>query len=84
MIPIFTMQLDIRSEANKTFGFSKRVTILLYEGCCRVLSILMSFSVREKNAISAPEKRKDNTKSTTNTKTKMVVSAEVMANIVSN
>jgi hypothetical protein len=56
----------------------------LYEGCCRVLSILMSFSVREKNAISAPEKRKDNTKSTTNTKTKMVVSAEVMANMVSN
>jgi len=45
----------------------------------------MSFSVNEKNAISDPEKRKDNTKSISNTKNRIVeVDAGVMAIIVSN
>jgi hypothetical protein len=48
------------------------------------LSIFISFSVSEKNAISDPEKRKDNTKSTRRMKTRNVVVAGVIAIIVSN
>jgi len=38
----------------------------------------------EKNAISDPEKRKDNTKSTNSIKTRNVVAAGVIARIVSS
>ena len=84
MIPIFTKQLEIRSETNRVFGFFNSATILLYEGCWRVLSILISLIVNEKNAISDPEKRNDKTKSTNKIKTRKVVAAGVMAKIVSN
>ena len=85
MIPMFTKLLTISSEAIKALGFFSNVTILLYEGCWRVLSILISFNVNEKNAISDPEKRKDKTKSTNNIKKSMVVvDAGVMAIIISN
>jgi hypothetical protein len=81
---MFTKQLEIIREAISTFGFSKRDTILLYEGCWRVLSMLMSFSVNEKKAISEPENRKDKTKSTNNIKTRIEVPAGVLVIIWSN
>ena len=82
---ILTKLLAIKREAINAFGFSSNDTILLYEGCCRVLSIFISFSVNEKNAISDPAKRKDKTKSTSNIKKRIVVvDAGVMAIIVSN
>jgi hypothetical protein len=84
MMPMFTKQFEISKEAISVFGFASSETILLYEGCCRVFSILISFMVNEKNAISEPEKRNDKTKSTSKTKTRMVVSADVIARIVSN
>lgn len=84
-MPIFTKQLAISSEAISVFGFSSKVTILLYEGCWRVFSILMSFRVNEKKDISEPEKRKDKAKSTNSIKDRMVVAdAGVTAIIVSN
>ena len=84
MIPMFTKQLEIIREAISTFGFCRRDTILLYEGCWRVFSMLMSFSVNEKNAISEPEKRKDKTKRTNRIKTRMEVAAGVLVIIWSN
>jgi hypothetical protein len=46
--------------------------------------MLISFNVNEKNAISDPENKKDNTKSTNKIKTRMVVEAGEMAIIVIN
>lgn len=74
----------MRREKSNVFGRSRRETILLYAGCCLVLSTLMSFNVKEKNAISDPAKRKDNTKSTNRIKTSNVVAAGVIAMIVSS
>jgi hypothetical protein len=48
------------------------------------LSILISFTVNEKKAISDPENKNDNTKSINKIKARMVVEAGVMDIIVGN
>lgn len=83
MIPMFTKQLEISMDASNVLGVSRRFTILLYAGCCLVLSILISLSVREKKATSEPANKKDSRNSTNNVNTKTVVAAGVMAKSVS-
>lgn len=84
IIPILTKQLEISRDDKRVLGYFNSATILLYAGCWRVLSIFTSLTVNEKNAICDPEKRNDNTKSTSKIKIRNVVTAGVMAIIVSN
>lgn len=77
---MFTRLLAISIDASNVFGVSRSVTIRLKEGCCRVLSILMSLSVREKKATSEPATKKEIKKSTMMVKRRMVVAAGVIAN----
>ena len=70
---MFTKQLAISIAANKVLGCSNNVTIRLYDGCCFVLSILISFCVSEKNATSLPATKKE---STNNTSKAMAKTAE--------
>lgn len=76
MMPMFTKLLAIIIDANKVFGCSSRLTILLNEGCFLVFKILTSFGLREKKATSLPESKKDNKKSTKTATIKIVVAAE--------
>jgi hypothetical protein len=46
-------------DACKVLGCSSKVTILLKEGCCFVLSALISFTFSEKKATSLPAIRKE-------------------------
>ena len=78
-IPIFTKQLAISIEASSVLGVSSRVTIRLKEGCCLVLSILISLSVSEKNAIWEPATKKEIKKRIMTVKKRMVVAAGVIA-----
>lgn len=73
--PIFTKTLAISIVACKVFGSSKSLTIRRKEGCCFVLSRLISFVVNEKKATSQPAIKKDNTKSSTAKKSIMPVVA---------
>lgn len=77
---MFTKLLAISMDASKVFGVSSSVTIRLKEGCCRVLSILISLSVREKKAISEPATKKEIKKSIMMVKRRIVVAAGVIAN----
>ena len=76
-MPIFTKLFVISIEASNVLGLSSRVTILLKEGCCLVLSKLISFIVSEKKAISEPATKKEMKKRITTVKRSMVVAAGV-------
>jgi hypothetical protein len=84
MMPMFTKQLAISMEASKVLGVSSKFTMRLYDGCCLVLSILMSLSVREKKATSDPANKNESRKRIKSIKTKTVVAAGVKARSVSN
>lgn len=78
-MPMFTKLLAISMEASRVLGASSKVTILLKEGCCLVLSILISLSVSEKKAISEPATKKEIKKRIITVKRSMVVAAGVIA-----
>ena len=77
MMPMFTKLFAINMEASNVLGVSSRLTILLYEGCCLVLSILISFRVNEKKATSDPASKNDIKKSIMTTKKSIVIAAGV-------
>jgi hypothetical protein len=72
---MFTKQFAIKIEANKIFGCSNNVTILLNEGCLRVFKILTSLVVNEKKATSLPAKKNDNKNKINNATISIVVAA---------
>jgi len=79
MIEIFTMVFAIRIAVNNSLGFFRSPTILLYDGWVLVFRILISFTLSEKKAICAPERRKDKKNRITRIKMKTVDSAGVIA-----
>ena len=78
MIPILTRLLAITREADKVLGSSSRLTILFQGLSCLVLRILISFPVKEKNAILDPETIKDITSRNKMRTTKIVVACALM------
>lgn len=82
-MPMLTRLFAINIEASSVLGFSSKVTILLYEGCCLVLSILISFSVSEKKATSDPATKNDIKKRMITVKRSIVVAAGVIARKIS-
>ena len=83
-MPIFTRLFAISIEAKSVLGFSSSDTILLYDGCCRVLSILMSFTVNEKKATSEPETKNDSKKRMITVKRSIEIAAGVNATKFNN
>ena len=59
MAPKFTNTFETNMLACRVLGCSNKVTILRNEGCCRVLSVLMSFTLSEQKATSLPAIKKD-------------------------
>ena len=80
MIPMFTKLLVISKQANSVLGCSSRLTMRRYAGCCFVLSMLMSLSVREKKATSEPANRK----ATTKRKNIITISTALAARVIAN
>ena len=78
MMPIVTKLLAMSIEPSRIFGSSSKATILLKAGCCFVRNILISLYVREKNATSEPEIRKEIVKSNTAIKMSTAEAAGVM------
>ena len=82
MMPILTRLFVISMEASSVFGCSSNVTILLNEGCCRVLSTFISFWPKEKKATSPPATRKESTNKTITVKISTPVMAGIIARIL--